>query len=77
MLRSGQAMIKTGSDLKLARKALGLSINDMAQALRLKPENGSRTIRRVEAGDSDLSGPVAVAVEAMLRGFVPLHMKGK
>lgn len=68
-------MIETGSDLRRARKVLGLSINDMAFALRMKPENGSRTIRRVEAGESDLTGPVAVAVEAMLRGFIPLHME--
>ncbi len=73
MPRSGRIMIENGDDLKRARNKLGMSVNQMAYALRMRPENGGRTIRRVEAGDSDLSGPVAVAVEAMLRGFVPMH----
>lgn len=68
-------MIEDGEDFRSARKSLGFSIADMGQALRLKPENSSRTIRRIESGNSAVSGPVAVAVEAMLKGFVPLHIR--
>ncbi len=53
----------TPSDLKSARHALGLSAEGFARLVRV--ESG-RTVRRWEAGDSDIPGPVAVLVEAIL-----------
>ena len=63
--------IETGTDLKRARKQLGWTINDMVDALRLSPDNGNRTIRRIEAGDQPVTGPIKVAVEAFLAGYSP------
>lgn len=63
--------IETGTDLKRARKDLGWTINDMVDALRLSPDNGSRAIRRMEAGTQPVTGPIRVAVEAFLAGFIP------
>jgi hypothetical protein len=63
--------IETGNDLKRARKQLGWTINYMVDALRLSPDNGGRTIRRMEAGQQNLTGPICVAVEAFLAGFIP------
>ena len=63
--------VKDGKDLKRARKILGWTINDLADALRLSPGTGNRTIRRMEAGDAFVTGPVCVATEAFLNGFIP------
>lgn len=61
----------TPGEIKAARRALDLTVRDFAFALRLSdPEgNGARTVRRWETGDLVPSGPVTVAVEAMLAGF--------
>lgn len=59
-------MIRTPDDLRAARYKLGLSASGLATALRLGA-NGGRTVRRWESGDIAFSGPVAVAIEAMLR----------
>lgn len=64
-------IIRNGRDLKRARKILGWTINDMADTLRLSQCTGNRTIRRMEAGDSYVTGPICVAVEAFLAGFIP------
>lgn len=64
-------IIRNGRDLKRARKILGWTINDLADTLRLSPSTGNRTIRRMEAGDSHVTGPIAVATEAFLSGFIP------
>lgn len=63
-------MIKTADDFRWARKELGWSVNQMVDALRLSPDNGGRTIRRMEAGDQPITGPISVAVEAFLAGFM-------
>lgn len=63
--------IRTGRDLKRARKILGWSVNDMSDTLRLSQGTGNRTIRRMEAGDNHVTGPICVAVEAFLAGFIP------
>lgn len=55
----------TPATLRTARKTLGLSANGLAQALRLG-KGGGRTVRRWEAGDTPISGPAQVAIEAML-----------
>lgn len=63
--------VKDGKDLKRARKILGWTVNDLSDALRLSPGTGNRTIRRMEAGDNHVTGPIAVATEAFLSGFIP------
>ena len=59
----------TGEELKAARKSLNMTVRQLSDALRLS-DNGYRTIRRMEAGDLPVSGPISVAIEAMLAGFV-------
>jgi DNA-binding XRE family transcriptional regulator len=61
----------TPAKLKLARNRMGYSINDMADALRLSPDNGGTTIRKMEAGKVRITGPIMVAVDAMLKGYDP------
>ena len=63
----------TPAKLKQARQALGYSLTDMADALRLSGTTGPTTIRKMEAGKVNISGPVSVAVEAMLKGFDPFE----
>lgn len=60
----------TPEEFKSARKQLGMTVRDMADALRLSEANGYRTVRRMESGEIAVSGPISVAVEAMLAGFV-------
>lgn len=55
----------TPADLKAARKRLGYSTRELAEALRLG-KGGGRTVRRWESGETPISGPVQVAVEAMM-----------
>jgi len=57
-------------EFKDARKSLGMTVRDMAAALRLSEANGYRTVRRMESGEIAVSGPISVAVEAMLAGYV-------
>lgn len=64
-------MIKTADDVARARAELGMSVNDLRDALRLSPTTGNRVIRRWEIGEVPVTGPAAVAIEAMLAGFVP------
>jgi hypothetical protein len=63
----------TPAKLKLARNRMGFSINDMAAALRLSPANGGTTIRKMEAGKINITGPIMVAVDAMLKGYDPFE----
>ena len=78
-------MISTAEDLTKARVRLGMSYNQLAFAVGLdsdakradgKPvgwnKAGSR-IREMEQGRRQISGPIAVAVEAMLTGWRPSH----
>lgn len=68
-------IIKTGHDVKRARKQLGMSVNDLRDVLRLSIKTGNRTIRRWESGDLPITGPVCVAIEAMLKGFEPEYVE--
>jgi hypothetical protein len=43
----------------------------MADALRLSPDNGATSIRKMESGKVRISGPIMVAVDAMLKGYDP------
>jgi DNA-binding XRE family transcriptional regulator len=57
--------------LKLARHRMGYSVNEMADALRLSPANGGTTVRKMEAGKVNITGPISVAVDAMMKGYDP------
>ena len=61
----------TPSKFKLARIYMGYSVNEMADALRLSPASGGTTIRKMEAGKVNITGPIMVAVDAMLKGYDP------
>ena len=56
----------TPAEFASARARLGLNLRQMAEALRLG-RTSERTIRRYESGERRVPGPVALAVEAMLR----------
>jgi DNA-binding XRE family transcriptional regulator len=58
--------------LKLARNHMGYSVNEMADALRLSPANGGTTIRKMEAGKINITGPISVAVDAMIKVTIRL-----
>lgn len=54
------------TEIRQARKLLGLSTNGLAGVLRLG-KGGGRTVRRWEAGDTPISGPASLAIELLLR----------
>lgn len=62
-----------GPQLKAARMILGWDEGTMARALRLAgtPEKAAARVREMELGKRDISGPVQVAVEALLSGWRP------
>src|ERR1700757_3731465 len=66
--------IKTGPHLKQAREALGWTPLDLARALRLAggDKQGEKRVLEMEAGKRDISGPVTVAVESFLHGYLPV-----
>ena len=68
-------VITTGDHLRQAREAMGWSPADLARALRFQENHGASRILEMEAGKREISGPVAVAVEAFLRGFLPVEFK--
>lgn len=61
-------------DVRRARAKLGMSARELAEALRMGTGAG-RTIRRWESGETTITGPAAVAIEAMLAGFEPKQAK--
>ena len=62
-------MIRNGRDLRRARVALGMSMAELGEALRLKGDLNNR-VNNLEH-EREIAGPVAVAVEAMLAGYRP------
>ena len=66
-------MIRNGAHLKQAREALGFTPDELARALRLAggEAHGEKRVLEMESGRRSISGPVTVAVEALLRGFLP------
>jgi rhamnose utilization protein RhaD (predicted bifunctional aldolase and dehydrogenase) len=70
-------VIKTGPHLKQAREALGWTPLDLARALRLAggDKQGEKRVLEMEAGKRDISGPVTVAVESFLHGYLPVGFK--
>lgn len=67
-------MLTTGPHLKQAREALGWTPVELARALRLAggPSQGEKRVLEMESGRRPISGPVAVAVESFLHGFLPV-----
>ena len=57
----------TPTDLRAARKALGLTQNGLAEALRMSEKNGGRSVRIWETEGNTVPGPVQVAVEFMMK----------
>ena len=53
----------TPGELRIARKALGLSAKGFADLVRVQ---SGRTVRRWEAGERDIAGPVIVLVGALM-----------
>lgn len=70
-------MIETGEHLRQAREAMGWSPADLARALRFSSadKHGQDRVLDMEAGRRPISGPVTVAVEAFLHGFLPSDFK--
>lgn len=66
-------MAGPAAELKLARQILGWDALTLARALRLAgtPEKMAARVTDMEAGKRDISGPVQVAVEALLSGWRP------
>jgi hypothetical protein len=62
-----EARAKLGELWKLGRP---LGPNELARALRLQ-KNGGANILAMERGIKPVSGPISVAIEAMLAGFRP------
>ena len=60
----------TAEEFRLARQELGLSARGLAELLRLGTDGG-RAVRRWEAGDSPVSGPVSLVMEALMSGWRP------
>jgi hypothetical protein len=64
--RIGDSM--TPTDSRATRKRLGLSIDAMAECLRLKD---GRSVRRYEDGSREIIGPITLCIEYMLK-YSPL-----
>jgi hypothetical protein len=72
----------TPNELRNARLTLGnmwglnrpLHMSEMGRALRLQGRDVGASVRDWERSHTPISGPVAVAVEAMLAGYRPAHM---
>lgn len=67
-------MIRTAQDVKNAKKKLGWTVGEIADALRLSRASGSTTVRRWMSGRTEISGPAAVALEAILAGYEPEYI---
>ena len=69
----------TPADLRNARGTLGrmwglgrpLRMSEMGRALRLRGRDPGESVRDWERGHTSISGPVEIAIEAMLAGYRP------
>lgn len=61
-------MIITGADLKEARNAMGLTLRDLSDLVRVGKDStrGAKYLREIENGVRPLSGPLAVATELLM-----------
>lgn len=53
------------------RQASGLTPAELARVLRLSPKSGFGTVMKMREGTCPVSGPVAVAMEALASGWRP------
>lgn len=60
-----------GDDMRKVRRSLGLSPNQFARVLRLKPANGRKSVKDMEAGRHPIGGPTSLVVEALRDGWRP------
>ena len=54
----------TPAEFKATRTRLGLSVEEMAEFLRLKD---GRSVRRYEDGSREISGPITLCIDYMLK----------
>ena len=59
-------------ELKRCRKTLGLSQSGLARLLRLSEDNGDRTVRRWEAGEIEVTGPVSLVLDILTNDYDPI-----
>jgi hypothetical protein len=66
-------MAGPADELKMARTILGWDHEQLGRALRLAgtPEKRTARVREMEMGKRDISGPVQVAIEALMSGWRP------
>ena len=72
----------TGEDITKARRVLGirwnlgrpLYLSELGRLLRLSSERPGETVRLWENGHNAVTGPVSVAIEAMLEGWLPSNL---
>ncbi len=66
-------MAGPADELKIARQILNWDHGQMARALRLAgtPEKAIARVREMESGKRDVTGPIQVAIEALLSGWRP------
>jgi transcriptional regulator with XRE-family HTH domain len=57
-------LVRQPAELKAARQLLGMSAEQLAQMLRV--DGGGRTVRRWEAGEREIPGPVIVVLETAM-----------
>jgi DNA-binding transcriptional regulator YiaG len=72
--RYRRVMAMTGEDVKLIRKALGLTQSQLAEWLRLQGQDAGQTVRSWEAGRRPVTGPAEVAMTAFADGWRPPHV---
>ena len=63
----------TPAELKTIRARAGLTQSGLAAVLRIED---NRTIRRYEAGDRAISGPVSILLEMLDAGELPARYRG-
>lgn len=61
----------TPAQFEALRVRAGLSPADLARALRLSPASGFNTVMKMREGACPISGPVAIALEALASGWRP------
>lgn len=65
------------AQIKAARRALGLTCAQLADALELEPTNGKDTVRFWESGKRQPSGPVRAAIRLLLERDGLLNPEGQ
>ena len=71
--------VRTPEDFAAARALLGMTMTQLAAALRIpSPDrSGYTTISAYEKGKRGIPGPTTVAMEALLADFRPAGFEGK